>query len=112
MQCLHKYDDYLSVGGLPDAVFARKEGRDWESALDFILASQVEDFLRIEKLKMDRFQKFNIGDIAVDARPVYLAEMLKGTINFPLQTTEPMGMRQEASNVHCRLAFLEKIRMS
>jgi uncharacterized protein len=48
---LDKYDDYLSVGGLPDAVIARKEGRDWESALNFILASQVEDFLRIENLK-------------------------------------------------------------
>lgn len=48
---LEKYDAFLRVGGLPDAVVAQKNGADFESVLNFITASQGEDFLRIEDVK-------------------------------------------------------------
>ncbi len=48
---LSRYDDFLMIGGLPSAVIARKEGKDSETVLNFILASQAEDFLRIEDVK-------------------------------------------------------------
>jgi len=48
---LSKFDRFLIVGGLPDAVIAQKNGADFESVLNFITASQCEDFLRIEDVK-------------------------------------------------------------
>lgn len=45
------YDDYLLVGGLPDVVIAKRDGKDFETVLNFIVAAQRDDFLRQEQVK-------------------------------------------------------------
>jgi uncharacterized protein len=45
---LSLYDDYLLVGGMPKAVSAYYEKKDFEKELRFIIASQKEDFQRKE----------------------------------------------------------------
>jgi len=45
---LNKYDEYLSVGGMPEAVKSFYKKEDFEKPLRFIIASQQDDFQRKE----------------------------------------------------------------
>ena len=47
-QMLGKYDEYLSVGGMPEAVRTFYEGKEYAQTLRFIIASQQDDFQRKE----------------------------------------------------------------
>lgn len=47
-QLLNKYDEYLSVGGMPEAVKSFYKEEDFVQTLRFIIASQQDDFQRKE----------------------------------------------------------------
>ncbi len=56
-ELLKFYDDYLLVGGMPEAVkaYAQSERKNHQDILRYIIASQREDFLRKESLKTNLF---------------------------------------------------------
>lgn len=54
-QLLTLFDDYMHVGGLPAAVVAHLEGKDYRGVQSLIYASQRDDFYRKEKLKEHLF---------------------------------------------------------
>lgn len=91
-QFLNKYDEYLSVGGMPEAVKSFYAGTDFTQTLRFIIASQQDDFQRKEaKLKNHLF---------IDA-----IKAVSGNIGYPFKKTHISANDYDASAV---LALLKQ----
>jgi len=54
-ELIHLFDDYLKTGGLPEVVLTYAQGGQWTKNLQFIFATQKDDFLRKDKIKSHLF---------------------------------------------------------
>lgn len=83
---LNKYDEYLSIGGMPEAVRSFCEKKDYEQTLRFLIASQQDDFQRKEPhLKNNLF---------LDA-----IKAVSGSVGFPFKKTHITKSDYDASAV-------------
>lgn len=91
-ELLNKYDEYLSVGGMPKAVQSFYKKEDFTQVLRFVIASQQDDFQRKEAtLKNNLF---------IDA-----IKAVSGNIGYPFKKTHITRNDYDASAV---LALLKR----
>lgn len=91
-QLLNKYDEYLSVGGMPEAVKSFYGEKDFTQTLRFIIASQQDDFQRKEpKIKNHLF---------IDA-----LKAVSGNIGYPFKKTH---ISQNDYDASAALALLKQ----